>query len=60
MLEMEDIPIERIGIPVTISPLDKHRGRGRPRTKPIKEKPVKDDTITKVRIINKSTYVSFN
>lgn len=56
---MEEIQSE-ICVPIAPGPLEKHRGRGRPRTRPIKEKPKKDETITKVQIINKPTYVSFS
>jgi hypothetical protein len=60
MEEYIEIPLNSIVSPVTVSPLDKHRGRGRPRTKNIKEKPNKDLNIAKIRIINKSTFVTFN
>jgi hypothetical protein len=60
MEEYIEIPLNSIVSPVTVSPLDKHRGRGRPRTKNIKEKPNKDLNISKIRIINKSTFVTFN
>ncbi len=38
--------------PVTLSPLDKYRGRGKARPKPT--------TITTVNVINKPHFVTFN
>lgn len=54
---MDKILKPEIISPVTLSPLDKYRGRGRPRQSKEKSTTVRS---TAVNVINKSHFVTFN
>ena len=54
---MDQILRPDIIIPVTLSPLDKYRGRGKPRQHKAKSTTVRSTTVN---VINKPHFVTFN